>query len=385
MTEHALILNADTADFKSALIMGQGLPAEVKGQPVKYFWKEMLVPGRYLDASRKPFEIDGARVDNLIGNFKRASLRGYRPAVLASHDSKTGADSYGWIIDVRKNARGGLEGLHQLIGEDAHKAVARNGSSICTLKDVTDEHGDKYDELIDHNAIIPNPRLSGLQDFQPAIAASRGQVAQAVVLTLATNTQEPSMALIDEIKKALGAPDLADDKLVVRIGELVKADGDLKLANASLATAKTDLDNANKARGEAETKVLQLSRTPDADLLADRADIFNSKVDVLVDKGLITPAHATAAKAIVMDGDKPSPLMLSRSAAGPYRYEPVLKLLELGGNKLPGRSEPSDLYLSRQRETPGEQASDADVAKEAQTAGANWQTEQLKARGLATA
>jgi hypothetical protein len=39
-----------------------------------------------------------------------------------------------------------------------------------------DETGEKFTELIDHQALVPDPQLNNLTDFEPAIIASRGWV-----------------------------------------------------------------------------------------------------------------------------------------------------------------------------------------------------------------
>ena len=329
-----LVLRADTAPFRDAVVLGQGLPSEKNGQPCRYFWKESLPIGDYLDKAGTPFKVTPDRVENLIRNFNRAKAKGFLPSSPSRHE-KDGAVNFGFIVDARKNEKGSLELLHQMIGEDAIKAAARNKSSICTVANVTDETGDQYDELIDHNAVIPDPQLNNLDDFQPALAASRGTTAAAVVLQLAsTPTKEIDMIDLKILRETIGAAKEITDEAVIQqaVAKLSEVKG-LELSRTTaateLATMKTRAETAEASLATAQTKVLELSRAPDAGILADRADLMCQKIDLAMDKGQCTKAQADILKAALKDGDKPNLLMLSRSGASGTPIDVALKVLEL--------------------------------------------------------
>lgn len=342
-----LVLNGPQSSFRDAIVLGTGLPAEKQGIPCRYFWKETLVPGDYQDKHGVKFSITSQRIDNLISNFSRAKAKGFLPRVPSRHDTNDAKDNLGFVVDARRNERGGLELLHQMIGEDAIKAVARNGSSICTVANVTDETGENYDELIDHNAIVPDPQLSNLGDFTPALAASRGMAVSATVLQLASTDRSPSMDLT-KLREAIGAAkEVTDENL---IAQAVAKLGEVKTLELSRTNTATELATMKTRAEAAETKVLELSKQPDLGILTERADLVSQKIDLAMDRGQCVKAQADLLKAALKDGDKPNALMLSRTGTAGTPIDLALKVLELNkpfvgtvtGNQLPDPNVTSD-------------------------------------------
>ena len=324
--------------FTPALVLGSGLPAEIevggKKFPCGYAWKEMLPLGRYQDRTGKAFEVTPQRIDTIIRDFNRAKAKGYKPYCPDAHKNRT--KNYGYVLDLRRNAKGSLEGLHQLIGEDALLEAARSQSSICTLKDVVDEHGEKYDELIDHNAILPDPQLSGLGgfvpvDIQPALAASRGP-ATAEVFELAA-TQEPEMDL-KELRKALGVADSVADADVISQAA-AKVTGIPAAVDAATKPLTEQVTALSRERDEAKARVLELSRgpsAPDPEALRDRADLTLGRIDLAVAKGDVPAAVAGKLKELVRKGDAPNAFMLSRADdLGDRPADAFLKLFDGSG------------------------------------------------------
>lgn len=326
MNPRALIINSEDSAYRDAVVLGQGLPLEKNGQPIKYFWKESLRIGAFNDAKGIKHTVDEKRIDNLIGNFKKAKAKGFLPCCPADH-VKSGSTNFGFIVDARKNADGNLELLHQIIGEDGIKAVSRNKSSICTVQDVTDEDGEHFDELLDHNAIVPDPQLTSLSDFQPAIAASRGFAVSAAVLSpIAAPTKEPEMDL-KLLRTALGATDDTPDADVLT--KAIESINGAKTALELSRTQATDID-ALRARAEnAEARVLTLSKTPDYAILQEKADLLAMKIDLCLEKGKCSKPQADILVAALKDGDKPSILMLSRIGPVGTPIDVALKVLEL--------------------------------------------------------
>jgi hypothetical protein len=174
-----------TGEFAAALTLGTDwtLPKERNGKPCFYYWKPALTIGRKATWGRsgepgQPIDVPPERVDRIIADFKRAAATGYEPPLPDDHRNPT--KNYGWVKDARKAEDGSLELLHQFVGEAEKNEALNKKTSICTLEDITDEHGNHYSELIDHNAIIVNPQLNNLGDFTPALAAARGQAIGAV-------------------------------------------------------------------------------------------------------------------------------------------------------------------------------------------------------------
>lgn len=241
--DESLILNAPTT---VGSVASSNLPAEINGYPVKYAWKEMLPLGQYTDASGQKFTVTSERVGRLIANYRRAYAKGFKPFLPDHHRADSGSHNFGYVVDVRRGENGSFEGLHQLIGEDAHRAAARNRTSVMILKDVTDADGEKYDELLYHNALIPNPRLTKLKDFEPALAASSGLTGDAVVLTLAAPEKQgdSDMELLNQLRQLFGAADLTEEQAMEKVTALSQSHesiaAELKTAKANVLTLSAE-------------------------------------------------------------------------------------------------------------------------------------------------
>lgn len=314
-----------TQSSKDAVILGQGLPLERDGQPIKYFWRESLLLGSYQDADGKKFTIDSTRIERLIDNFKLAKSRGFLPYIPPDHKSARADKNYGFVVDAKKNEKGNLELLHQAIGEDSILAHARNRNSICTITDVVDEHGHSYSELIDHNCLTPSPQLNELDTFRPAIAASRGSV-PATTLTLAAQKEEPMLDLKKLRTTLKAADDLADEKVIeLALSRIVDAEP----AAAKLATAENDLKTIRAEHAElrkqfqtSEGKVLELSRrpepiappTPREMLVLSRS--LKSDRQAAIEAGGVSPDCAKELDKLFETDGRPNGLALSSVGSG---------------------------------------------------------------------
>jgi hypothetical protein len=383
-TNATIIGSREDSPFKPAVVLGQGLPNDINGQPVAYFWKEMLPLGRYRDAQGKAFEVTPQRIGEVVACFNRAKAKGYRPFLPAGSHSER-KKNYGFIQDVRVNANGSLEGLHQFIGEDAIREAARNRSSVCILRDVTDEHGEHYSELIDHNAILPDPQLSGLADFQPfnpALAASRGQTISAAVLELAAPEQETAMDLT-ALRKAIGAADTVSDADV--LSQAAAKLGSIPQLEQARTTAETERDAART----------ELSRRPaqpefPAVIASGSVRNLHKQVELMAREGSITGAQAEAAKKLIGTPEQPNVLALSRTGAD-HPAEAWLEVLALSksGVDATGAARSGVQELSRQPHdhsavtNPNGTADAAKLMTEGRQEGEAWKQEQLSRRGHA--
>jgi hypothetical protein len=337
----------ESPDFKPALTLGQGYPKDIEGQPVAHFWKEVLRPRRFVDAAGTAHNVDPARIDLLLSNFGKLKAKGKLPTLPSHHPQgpQDALNNLGHVVDAKKNDAGGLEVLCQFVGIDAIRASARNAASIGTVVGFTDAEGVEYGEILDHVAIVPDPRLTDLQGFkfQPALAASSGPAIPAVVLTPAAAPPQRSKIMdVSKLRKALNlAEDVPAETVIATAGETITADKTaLTSAGAALETEKQRADTEKARADAAETKALTLSnvapRNVDPEILNDRAGTFTEKLDVLVDRNLCTPQQKEAAIKIVCPNGAPSPLMLSQSiATGPAGS--ILKLLELANTNPFGR------------------------------------------------
>jgi hypothetical protein len=327
--------DADSPDFKPALTLGQGLPKDINGEPTFHAWKEVLRPRRFVDAKGDAHEVTADRINLLASNFKRLAAKNRRPSLPSHHpqagEPKDAMHNLGHAIDARVNDAGGLEVLCQFVGADAIRASARNLASIGTVTNYTDDDGETLSEVIDHIAIVPDPRLTDLNGFQPALAASGGPAVSAVVVTpapptAAANPNRSKPMNLSELRKALSLADTVTDEQVI-----AKAAETLSVKPTPVTDAPEFKAMQQRAE-DAEAKALTLSnsapRQADPEILNDRMGTFSDKLDVLMERNRCTPEQKKAAMEIVAPGGKPSGLMLSQSiATGPASA--VLKLLEL--------------------------------------------------------
>jgi hypothetical protein len=294
-TPTGLILSGLEASF--SLAEANGLPAQRDGVQCHYYWKEMLRPGlRFTDKNGRVQEITPRRIKALADNYSRAAAHGFEACLPVGSHNPEKSPNAGWLKRVEVRPDGSLWGLHQFLGsEDAVKQiVASNKSSISTIDDYEDEHNNIYPELIVHNAILPHPRISGLQGFQPALAASRGQAIAWTELSLAAPTQEIHMDL-SMLRTKLGAaatvpdeqiPALAAQRITVLEAEAAKV--------GTLTGEKTELSN------KVSSLNLELSRAkppvPTARELHFASKAVAQARKAAIEGGAITVAVADAAE-----------------------------------------------------------------------------------------
>jgi hypothetical protein len=77
------------AEMSPAVVLGQGLPTEKNGQPVKYFWADAISAGTYHNhAKRFTLSVDRARMDSWVQTFNRMREQGVDVTVNADHSDK---------------------------------------------------------------------------------------------------------------------------------------------------------------------------------------------------------------------------------------------------------------------------------------------------------
>lgn len=191
---YALILalgDAEEMSFSEAK-----MPPKRNGIPCHYFYKESLLPGEFDDSKGNHWKITPKDIDDAISDTNRALLLGWEPPIQDDHN--TPKKSFGFITGVRKNDRGGMELLHQFMGDDEAKEALRRKTSVMLRPEWTDTSTrQKYKWFCDHSAVCFRPQLKNLRDYVPALAASSGEPINAVYLTLSnesnTGPQAPNM------------------------------------------------------------------------------------------------------------------------------------------------------------------------------------------------
>ena len=320
-----LMINSE-GEFLPALSLGGNLPKERNGIPVQHFWKEALLPAGFKDAKGRVWNFGPRDIDDVLTDCKRSLALGWEPPIQDDH-WKPGK-SFGKVIDYRKNNRGGLEMLHQFMGEDEAKECLKKHTSIMLIPNKEDARGNKFKWYPDHSASVFRPQLPELKDFTPALAAS-GHAVNAVQLIPMAETQESDMD-ISKLRAALG---LAEDKPVEEVIALAAAEIDqiasMRKTNLALSGEVADwktassqlagqLQEAEQARDQAIALSAEVQEEPaDPRLTAMLAENVRTARELALQGG-VTPAQVKLFDDILGSGGNYSALALS--ACGPTNH-----------------------------------------------------------------
>jgi len=333
---------ASTGAFKDAVVLGQGLPQNVGGQPVRYFWKEVIRAGSYTHPQTgQSLAVTTGRMDRWIANFRRMRQRGVKVYVPVNHSRKT-EDNRGYVVDARRRGER-LELLHQLIGEDAARDAARSEVSLRIVPDFKDGLGNVYDEAIEHSSLVVDPVVPGQGEFESAeadLAASRtaefdrlsraGAGGPLYVLAQESlqkdpktkgavmNTTPQQVAAIQEIRGLLGDP--MGDQSAAAVTEDNALEAAVALArelHGKWEKSRLAEEAARTALEEKEKQLANLSRQEaepvDGRTLMLLGRSLASEREAAVAGGGVSPATAKELEELLSDGGKPNVIALSRA------------------------------------------------------------------------
>lgn len=390
VTAPAYYLHA-AADLTDAVTLGQGLPTQILGQPVRYFWADGIRCGKYTHPTKGfTLDVDRKQMDTWVLAHKRMREAGVDVPAVADHSEKA-RDALGNVIDIKREGDV-LRVLHQLVGEDAHRMAARNKVSLGISPNFRDGKGVVYGSAVVHSALTPVPVVPGQAGF---VAASRGQTAdqnEVDVLCLTTGSSKGERPMkaetLQKIRELPGAAEVPEDGA----------------AEFLLSYATTAAENVTtlKTRAEAaEAKVLTLSResaveeTPgprEMYYLSKTLDVARNEATKVVGPHVVTEAQKRflgqeifntsifTMSRTAADGD-------AKLAAGMDKAIEFFELMKLATP--PVRRTPANIEFARP--TPTENAADAAGTQDDKAAeeaglkqGEAYKNEQLKARGLAT-
>jgi len=159
-----------------------GLPTEIMGQPVEYWWKDVLQPGTYM---KKGWPMALAATPELIQQLKGTGdgmLDANVPIPINTDHSDAARDAMGNILRFKmKDSR--LMALHQLVGKDAVAIAARNKVSPTIDPDFIDGKGRHWGEAIVSVSLTPRPVVPDQNGFVKAASLASG--ASVLMLSLA--------------------------------------------------------------------------------------------------------------------------------------------------------------------------------------------------------
>jgi hypothetical protein len=399
----SFILHADGLPApRESPAMGDDRPAEILGQKVKYLWKPILRAEEYRHPQRGwTLSVTPERLESLARNHKRLIANGVKPFIPDRHRAFDAKSNFGWLLEMKVEGDT-LWGLHQLIGEDAHKAAARNDTSVCIHENFKDGRGNVYPEVVTHNAMCPDPVAPGLGGFVALSVSSDGSPESvAPVYVPAAGQRSPDMKpeQLERIRKLPGAKDVTEDNaldflitaatpkpdaVTMSRADKEKLDGDL----AALRTEKTNLEGrVTELSSSAGDKA---PKPPDPEILRDRHENAEDKINLAVARGEMPRAFADKIIGRLGTREQPSVFMLSRQdALGDRPADFILSLFkgEKFGVKVGEETGQQSGTLEFARTPPqpaGGKKTDEQIGQEAEAEGAKWRDEQLRARGIVT-
>lgn len=351
-----------------------GAAASEGGAPPRQrFVKDMISVGLYTHPVYEwTLDVTTDRMDRWVAAFGRMREAGVDVEVVVDH-SLAADDVRGYLVGMYRDGDT-LFGIHEMVGEEAI-ALAQTVRNVSVLieRDFRDGKSTEYGEAITHSSIVQQPIVSGQSEFRP-VAASRKNVANAgtPVFVLSTEPNTGAKLMTDEqiakLREIMGAgDDLTADNALSRVAERFTGFADEKAAltkQIADLTAKVETLKADD-KGEAASKI-------DPELIDDRAEATEERLDALAEKGKILPAVAASLKtALCGEPGKRNAYMLSKrlSKTDSAVSRQVIDALEQNDPvKLGEQTASQTRALSRQ--TPGE-TDDAPDPKDIEARGAS--------------
>ncbi len=274
--------------FELAQGGGGELPESVSGQPVAYFWKDVIACGTYRHPSSEfSVSVDPQRIARWAQTGRDMLAGGVAIPINCDH-SDAARDCVGYVRDFA--VRGDrLLALCQLIGEDAPLLAARNLVSAGIVPDFTDGQGRRWGDAIVHIALTPVPVVGGQEAFMQAASATGAVDGQ--ILTLARATAAPVVVA--------AAADESADLSMARAGfsEALNMKLELALSRGAIDAATRDrLGDLLGANHPAAQVSLAMWKAPGA-----ATPIAFALLDILVENRPITIGEQTPLQAIVRE------------------------------------------------------------------------------------
>lgn len=233
------------------------MPPKRNGLPCHYFYKESLLPGTFQDNNKKVWTITPKDIADAKSDLDRALLLGHEPPIQNDHKNPT--KSFGFIKGARVNERGGLELLHQFMGDAERDEALRRKTSIMLLPKHEDAKFNRFNWFTDHSAVVFRPQLTDLKDYQP-LAAS-GQPVNASYITLSQGDPTMDLATISApFRLALGdsAKDKSDADILALAAASISAQPKLP-DGLSIKTLRDSLGDTAKNATDAQIPMLALA------------------------------------------------------------------------------------------------------------------------------
>lgn len=341
-------------------------PTNIEGVPCYYKSREAVRCGNYVDGRGRNVEITPKMLDHLCYQFQRMKSSGVKVPLPTKHPTK--GDNLtelnrGYIYGMKREGDS-LKVNMQLIGDDALRTAARSELSIGVSS--FNAAGTRFENAIDHVALVVDPVVTGLGNLEPAFAASRDAAESGAVSEFffsashSSNKGDINMPLSNQnvaaITKLLGddsPKDLTPDNAVESL--LKHIDGQQQKLN--LSRSADDFTRLESDLKTATDKLAELGREQDPDQLRGWFELSAERIDNAVQAGDMPKFVGESIKKDLGTNEKPSSFMLSRTVElGDKRpVEYILSLFK--GSKLGASSDGrSKTGIQLSRSVPGDDA-----------------------------
>ena len=334
-----------------------GLWTDENGVPRRRYVKDMIRVGKYKHP-RDGWELDVTveKIDEWIEKFRQMKAAGVDVEIAKDHSMKAD-DVVGYVVDMYREGDT-LYGVHEMRGSDAIDLAARvKNVSVLIDRDYVDGKGNKYGEVIVHSALVQQPVVPGQSDFK-AIAASRsgGEVQEVPMLLSGDFEMANSDEVLEKLRELAGL-DEGDEQVVM--SKLTEMISELKTAKEAAEAKIKELESSN-AELIAASKAA--NEQVDPDVLEERAETAEEKLQSLVEKAKITPAVAKKLQAaLIGDSGARNAYALTRKASGmdvPLAKQILEALKENDPVELGEKTKAQSVALARQ--VPGEEKVEID-------------------------
>jgi hypothetical protein len=345
----------------SALAPSEDLPGEVAGQPVSYFWKDLIHAGNYLHPSKEfSLVVDQDRLKRWTDTGREMIDAGVAIPINCDH-SDAARDVLGYVKEFKLDGDR-LLGLCQFIGEDAALMAARNLVSIGIDPDFVDGEAREWGEAVVHLALTPVPVVQDQDQFVQLPVADCQLLNEGKVAALACTAEQ-----FQTLCELIGRPVSADDCVARIIEQLREADeADSSVVETSSAEAGPDLKiDLAMAREEILRLSSRLPPSMPVEAQAAIAEAATGKFDAAVARGVLSPgARDQLVATLVQGGDGRGNVMTLSRAANPSGD----RCLAMAIAEILLDSEPVPLgertgLQAMSRQVPGEESSSMDYLR----------------------
>lgn len=262
-----------------------GMPSEIGGQPVFYYWREVARVGKYTKPKTgQKLDIDTARLNHWVGTAKEFLADGNSIPFNCDHSLSAG-NGLGYITELKTDGTS-LFALEQIIGDESAKIAAANKVSIGVAETFTDSKQRQWSDVIYHISAVQIPLIYGLDQQTIAASLSDAGVAGEIILPSAEGTTHMSEMMnmpmhsshYDMLCSMVPGLDKIprDQQMAHAIGHLKACAGGARgLYSADPAVSGVVEASGDPANPEAQKPTFVIPTAEDAD---DAFDAINAKL-----------------------------------------------------------------------------------------------------------